>query len=439
MTSATDFIKKHRIKLSFWLLLTLGLIIRIVLVPYSASGDLLIYQEWGAKFWELGARNYYFSEAIWKYTPPNYPPLSSLIFGGSYWLFEHKYWLAQLHNIMKIPPAFIIRYFYEYGYFLLLKLPSILADLGLGVIVYTLVLRFTKKPKTALFALGVFVLNPVTIFISSVWGQTDSLVSFFGMMAFLLLLSKKQFLSLPFLFISLYLKPSWAIFAPLYLFLIFHNKIKIKKLLIGSVIVFVLFLLITYPFSGNDIFGFTVKLFSERLQIAVKADTVASVSAFNFHSLFLRIDRDFSSTKLLGISAKTVGSLAYLFLNIFTFSFISKQKDKLFALITSIFIVGFGSFLFLTGMLERYFFVAFAPLIILLFARPKTLVYGLLLNIAVMANIIWSFFRRRYDEIDHPFTNNNFFLIRMLSIINILSWLSIIGSIDLLKFLQGEN
>jgi Gpi18-like mannosyltransferase len=433
VASVTSFTRKHRIKLIFWLLLALGLIIRTILVPYSASGDLLIYQEWGTKFWELGARNYYFSEVLWKYAPPNYPPLASLLFGGSYWLFEHKFWFAQLHNLIKIPPAFFIIYFYEYGYLFLLKLPSILADLGLGVIVYSLVLKFTKKPKTALIALAVFVLNPVTIFISSVWGQTDSLVSFFGMMAFLLLLSKKQFLSLPFLFISLYLKPSWAIFVPLYLFLIFHHKIRIRKLLIGAVVAFVVFLLATYPFSGNDVLGFTIKLFSERLPIAAKVDTVASVSAFNFHSFFLQIDRDFSSTKLLGISAKTIGLLAYLFLNIFSFLFIAKQKDKLLALITGIFVIGFGSFLFLTGMLERYFFVGFAPLIILLFTHPKILAYGLLINFVVMANIIWSFFRRKYDEVDRPFTNSNFFLIRTLSLVCLFGWASILKHLKIFK------
>ena len=433
MVSVPSFTKKHRIKLIFWLLLALGLIIRIILVPYFVSGDLLIYQEWGSKFWELGAKNYYFGDALWKHTPPNYPPLASLLFGGAYWLFEHKYWLAQLHNLIGIPPAFFIKYFYEFGHLLLLKLPSMLADLGLGIIVYNLVLRFTKKTKTALIALAVFIFNPVTIFISSLWGQTDSLVSFFGIMAFLLLLSKKQYLSPLFMFVSLYLKPSWAIFAPLYLYLIFHHKIKIRKLVIGGILALLVFLLVTYPFSGNDIWGFTVKLFNERLQLAVKADTVASVSAFNFHSLLLQIDRDFSSTKLLGISAKTIGFLVYVFLNISSFLFIAKQKDKLLALLTGIFIIGFGSFLFLTGMLERYFFVAFTPLIILLFARPKILVYGLLINIAVMANVIWSFFRRRYDEIDHPFTNNNFFLIRVLSFFNLFGWYAILKHLKVIK------
>ena len=153
---------------------------------------------------------------------------------------------------------------------------------------------------------------------------------------------------------------------------------------------------------------------------------MASVSAFNFHSIFLQIDRDFSSTKLLGISAKTIGSLAYVLLNIFVFQYIVRQKDKLLAMIAGVFVIGFGSFLFLTGMLERYFFVGFAPLIILLFTRPKILVYGLLINVVVMANLFWSFFRRKYDEFDHPFTNNNFFLIRALSFVCVFSWASIV-------------
>lgn len=425
--------KKNRLKLSFWLLLVIGFVVRIILVPYFTSGDLLSYAEWGEKFFLLGPKNFYFGETLWRYSPPNYMPLGTLMFGGLYWLFEHKFWLAQLHNFIKIPPSFFIRYFYNHGHILLLKLPSILADLGLGVIVYQLILKFTKNTKTALLGLGFFVLNPITIFLSGAWGQTDSLVSLFGMTAFLLLLSKKQFLSLPFLFLSLYLKPGWAILVPLYLFLLFHLRVERKQIIKGVLISFFLFFLVTLPFSGNKIISFTNKVFFVRLPISAKADAAASASAFNFYSIFLQIDRSLSSTKIVGFSARTIGLIAFIFINFASFSFIKKQKDKLLAIVAGIFIVGFGSYIFLTGMLERYFFASFAPLVILMFSRPKIVLYGILINLVVFANIIWSFFRRKYDEIDHPFTNNNFLLIRILSFANLYSGYYIFKKLNIFK------
>ena len=41
------------------------------------------------------------------------------------------------------------------------------------------------------------------------------------------------------------------------------------------------------------------------------------------------------------------------------------------------------------------------------------------MNLVFALNILWSFYRRGSDEIDHPFTGNNFLLIRVLSIVNV--------------------
>ena len=61
-----------------------------------------------------------------------------------------------------------------------------------------------------------------------------------------------------------------------------------------------------------------------------------------------------------------------------------------------------------------------------MFTNFKTLVYGIVMNLIFLANIIWAFYRRGSDEIDHPFTGNNFLLIRALSIVSVLAFLSIL-------------
>jgi len=434
------FYKKHSLKILIAFILLLGLIVRIALVPYFVRGDLLSYAEWGEGIWKYGLKNFYFGDIDWYYSAPNYMPLSSLLFSGLFWLFDHKYVLAQLHNLIKIPPAFFIVYFYEYGYILLLKLISILADLGLGLLVYKLIYKFSKNSKKALFGLAFFVLNPAAIFISGGWGQTDSLVAFFGLVAFILLAKKKTAISLPLFFISLYLKPSWGIFIPFYLYLLFITKPKRSNLLNGVFLSFMVFLLGTTPFAQGNIIGFTQKLLRERISFAMPAAARASISAFNFHTIFLLIDRSFANARIIGIPANIIGYVAYFFVNLFSFKFIARHKNKVFAVVVGIFTIGLGSFLFLTSMLERYFFPALAPLIILMFTRPKTFWYGVLINVIVFANVIWSFFRREFDEIDHPFTNNNFLLIRTLSIFAVVSWVYILRKVKMLQFMRGgEN
>jgi hypothetical protein len=64
----------------------------------------------------------------------------------------------------------------------LLKVPSILADLGIGYLIYRLVLDLGASKRRALIGAAIFVFNPITWFDSVVWGQVDA----FGVMFLLL-------------------------------------------------------------------------------------------------------------------------------------------------------------------------------------------------------------------------------------------------------------
>jgi Gpi18-like mannosyltransferase len=404
-------------KALIFLIILLGLIVRLFLVQRVMVGDLLAYLEWGEKIWTWGTKTYFFGQHPWYYSPPNYPPLSAFLFGGLDWLWQHKYITAQLHNLIRFPPAAFIIYFYKYGQVLLYKLLPILADLGLGIIIYKLVLKFTKSAGRALAALAFFVLNPVTIFISGAWGQTDSLVAFFGLLAFVVLSQKKFILSLFLFFVSMYLKPSWGILIPFYLWCLYLKKPSLKSILLGAILVLVSIFVLSVPFAEKGVIIFTKQMWIDKYIIPVKSVGKASVSAFNFHTIFLKVDRDFFNAKYLGlISANGLGLLAFIAINYFAFSFLKKAKNFLWGEMVGLFVVGVGSFLFMANMLERYFFPGLAPLIIIMFSNLRTFAYGVLMNLIFLANIIWSFYRRGSDEIDHPFTNNNFLLIRVLSI-----------------------
>lgn len=426
--------RNRKVILCFLAILLAGFFLRVLLARYfvKESGDLVLYADWAEKYWEYGPKNFY-TYPQWYYAPPNYPPALSLIYAGAYWLYEHKYYLPQLHNFIKIPPAFFIVYFYKYGLYLLLKLPGILADLGLAVLIYQVVKKLTANIKKAFVAGTFYLFNPVSIFLSGVWGQTDSLVSFFGLTSFIALWAGKAWLSIPLLFLSFYIKPNWGIFIPLYLFLLFLKKSQIKEIILGITISAVLFFLITLPFAKGDVFSFSNWLWRERLLPTATVAHKASVSAFNFHTIFLTIDKNLDSDSYLGVSVNAWGYFLFLLINFFALRYIKRQKVSLSSVIFGLFSIGFGAYLFLTNMLERYFFQSFVPMIILMFSSPGLLVYGVLINVAVFANILYAFFRRTWGELADTFGAYSFLLVRIFSLMNLFFWFLILRAVKYFK------
>lgn len=174
--SPRNFITGHKLKILFLAVLSLAFLLRISLISRWVTGDVLVQMEWGQKFWKYGPRNFYFNKD-WYYSFPTQPPITSLIVGGAFWLFDHKYVLAQIHNSTKLVPAAFITYFYDMeepvnkkGYILLLKLPAILADLALGVLVFRVILDLTRRRGSAVLGSLLYLFNPVTVFLSGGWG-----------------------------------------------------------------------------------------------------------------------------------------------------------------------------------------------------------------------------------------------------------------------------
>lgn len=408
-------------------LLVIGFIVRIFFVSkyVEVSGDLLVNAAWGEKFWQYGPKDFYFVDK-WYYAAPNYPQLSSLMYGVSYWLFDYKYILPQIHNTIKIVPAFFIIYFYDYGYYLLLKLPSILADLGLSVLIYKVVWEISKERRKAIFALSFYLFNPVSIFISAVWGQTDSLVALFALTSFLLLFRKNFVFSAPLLVISLFIKPNWIIAVPIYLLLLYFNKPKLNSLFTGSLTSLAVIVLSTLPFSGRNIVGFNNWLVNTRIIPTASAGHRASSSAFNLHTLFFDIDITPDNYVVFGVPINIVGIMLFFAIYLFVIKYIIRQKATLISVISGLFMVGFAYYLFSTNMLERYFFVGFVPMVVLAFSKPKLLKYVFVINIVVFLNIFYSFFRRSVGPIANVFAQNNFLLIRLLSFTSLITWLLMI-------------
>lgn len=426
------WLKKNEFNVLILLLLVLGFFTRTYFVDKVIVGDLMNYAEWGTRLTERGPRGFYFSEG-WYYSIPVYPPVALWTFAGLHWLNEQRFLLPELHNITRFPPAAFIIYFYKWGNILLLKLPTILADLGLSLIIYKLILSLTGNKKSGILGMLFYLFNPITIFVSGAWGQTDSVVAVLGLISFLLLLKGNAAASIPIMFLGLYFKPSWAIFGPFYLYLLYYFRPKLSSVVLGAFFAIFIFVLTTQPFSEGSVLQYGWKLFRERYPLPIGIDGKASISAFNFQTIFFRLDIDYAREKLLAISAGTWGLVFYVLFNIFAFVNFDRQKNRLFGLVSGLFAIGMGSFLFMATMLERYFFPAFAPMLVLAFARPKILWAVVLSSFILAANIVYSFYRRGSDEIYHFFIDNNFLLIRLASALQVAIYFFI------LKVIQFES
>jgi len=174
----------------------------------------------------------------------------------------------------------------------LVKLPAILADLGVGALLYATVRRFASA-YVALSAAALYLLNPATIYISAIWGQVDSISGGLALLAVYALLRSDDskwwivFGWLAFAY-SLLIKPQAAVLLPLFLAFAFadpaRRRARLGATAIGVAAALLLALLLTEPFHpGNPVA--TIGWLLERYAYGSNVYPYNSVNAFNLWAL----------------------------------------------------------------------------------------------------------------------------------------------------------
>jgi Gpi18-like mannosyltransferase len=168
---------------------------------------------------------------------------------------------------------------------LLLKLPLIVADVLIGLILYKII-RDLRNEKQAKIAFVLWFLNPLVILIDSVQGQIDVLAALMVVLAFCLLCNRKYFASGIAIGIGVLFKISPIYLAPLYLFSIAKlegdRSLKIldnlrtilskcSRFLAGMLILFSIFLL---PLINSNIIH----------DIFARTESVASIGGLTVFS-----------------------------------------------------------------------------------------------------------------------------------------------------------
>lgn len=206
----------------------------------------------------------------------------------------------------------------------LVKLPSIVCDLLIFLLLYKVAAR-TQKPLTAALLASLYLLNPLTYLAGAAWGQVDSLPSLLLILAVVLVLDKRWRFALPVYVLAVLMKPQALMAGPLGLLALVmdilwqkegkQRRALARDALLGAGLALLTGLLVVLPFFNQKnglpwligLYGNTMRYYH-----------YASVNATNLYFLFRQNWVDVAGTaslplKIAGSLVMLLPLLAYLF------------------------------------------------------------------------------------------------------------------------------
>ncbi len=381
------------------LVILAAIILRIVLAPLVFHGDTLIQASWGQIIQNQGAKGFY-EGSYWTYISPNQPPLITLVYA---WGF--KVYLG-LNNIFIRSGLFIakhnlgagqIKWWYgfiswwdkakyaatpfKWGELISMKLFPILGDGILAVMIYGIVAKMTDKKKAGL-AVIIYLLSPFTWYESALWGQHDQLGLIFLLAAFLLITSDRYEVMAPIMVVvSIMLKPTALMFVPLFIWVAIKNPQKMLKTALGSLIAMGAYYGLVRIFSNLTLHAFNENLMRQMFE---KGEMMTWANTFNFWRIMTGYLTNYQ-TIFWGLSLKTWGYILTGIVNLVAFR-ISRKRDWE-SVLKGIFVAGFGGWMTMVTMHDRYLFTAVVTGLILAFTNEKLWKYWWIMSIIFWTNM----------------------------------------------------
>jgi hypothetical protein len=242
--------RKHQKVISIFLA---GILLRLLIMPFTGHWDLTSLHQVAQSLYSGG------TNAAYQYYYAIYPPLAYIFLG--FWQkiinpFLFSDFLSFLNNevFVSFSSSHALRYFF------LLKIPYMFFDIGIGILLYSMMNEQEKKDK--IFLLWFF--NPITLYATFAWGTLDIIPTFFIVLSLFLVNKNHNMISAVMLGIGASFK-AFPLLLLLPLCLISMSGVGKKKIF---AIIFGLapFLLILFPFLKNS--NFVASFFSsEQIQI----------------------------------------------------------------------------------------------------------------------------------------------------------------------------
>lgn len=366
----------------FVAIMALAFLVRIIVAAMykGHDTDMNCFLLWGDMVYRDGFKEFYLSPEFHDY-PPGYMYILYVI--G---------WLRSVFHISWDSVVSIV----------MTKTPAILADLGVGYLIYKAASKRFKESGAALLS-AAYLFCPAVFLDSAVWGQTDGVFTFFVVLMCYLITGKKLIPSYFVFAVAILIKPQSLIFTPVLIFgiidLVFledFNWMKFWKNLGLGLLAIAMIGLLMMPYGFQE-------------ALAQYKDTVgsyeyASVNAYNFWTL-CGLNWASQDGIKFGLSYQTWGTV-FIVLTVAAAAYISfrckKTESKYYYL--GAFIVT-SVFLFSVRMHERYIFPAMALLVMAYALRPRRDLYLLYSFISFygfynIAHVLFVFDGTNYDPLE---------------------------------------
>lgn len=329
------------------LLLTSALLIKLIFASYYTGHgtDMNCFYSWSDMIFDHGIGKFYHLDAF-----TDYPPGYMLIL----WV------IAGIRRLFSIDTLSVMGR-------ILIKLVPVLSDLGAGFLIYHLAKRKFSEVSSLLLSFT-YVVNPVVILDSSVWGQTDSVFTLMLLLTCYLCMEKKRIPAYFTFAIGVLLKPQMLIFTPILIWTIieqvFLDDRNIKKIfhdLAGGLSAIALMVLFVLPFGIGKV-------------VSQYVDTLGSyeyctINAYNIWGLFGLNWTDQNGTFLFLEYHQwgTLAIVAAVALSGWIFFRLKEDRSKYFI---SMSVVVSTMFLFSVRMHERYLFPVLALTLCAFLVKP---------------------------------------------------------------------
>lgn len=363
-------------------ILLLNLILRLMLLPIEGFRiDTGTFTAWSARLSELGPTRFYSPDYFSDYLPG----------------FLYILWiLGKINNF--------ISSFYSINFEIILKISTNIFDFLTALVIFKIVKKYNLN--WAYIASLVYLFNPAVIFNTTIWGQVDSVGTFFALWGTYFLIEKQKINKASVIFSwAFIIKPQSLVAAPS-LAIAALTHFKPKDILTSLVIFITSIFLISIPFFVNDPLN---GLFLQ-LKNATGQYPYTSLFAFNFWLLFGNWKPD--NLIFQNLTLQNWGYLLFLmsvlFINL-PFVFKSGYKNKYYIYFSSMLLI-FAFFLFPTRIHERYLFPIFAFYSVLI-GFSKSIKHILIYAIISLIHLINLFYVYYYYNFvfNNPNQNNNIF------------------------------
>ncbi len=235
---------------------------------------------------------------------------------------------------------------------LLLKLPSMAADIATAYLVYRLARKY-HTPEIGIMLAAFYAFNPAVVINSIFWGQVDSFFTLMVVASLCLLAENRIGLAAALFATAVMMKPQGIIFLPVLGFELIRQK-SFRKILGAMVCALSTALVITLPFSLNNGVLWIFRLFANTLS----EYPYASVNAFNLFGLLGANYRSDAATLFL-FSYHAWGLIFIVMITALAWFIYVKGNSRAFAPAAALLLIA-GVFIFGARMHERYLFPAVA-------------------------------------------------------------------------------